>query len=152
MLPHRSDSGATRRNEMDAVSTCTRFCARHSNSGCMPFAELLRVSERISRDCSSLECAGKTRTCDSVLTLLSLLSYRTPRTDYWISTQIHLDSINRLSSPSRIHWCSENIHLTTDTTFLKCSSAFTYPPPIFCLQGLCRDGLFNVNHTHTNTG
>ena len=23
----------------------------------MPFAELLRVSERISRDCSSLECA-----------------------------------------------------------------------------------------------
>ena len=45
-----------------------------------------------------------------------------------------------------------NIHLTTDNTFLKCSSAFTYPLPIFCLQGLCRDGLFNVNHIHTNTG
>ena len=31
-----------------------------------------------------------------------------------------------------------NMYVTSDNTFLKCSSAFTYPLPIFRLQGPCR--------------
>lgn len=93
MLPRRSDSRATRRNEMSAVSTCTRFCARHSNSGCMPFAELLRVSERISRDCSSLECAYRNRTCPRVSHyLLSLPDSSIKLSTELASPRVHLDT------------------------------------------------------------
>ena len=44
--------------KMDAVSTCTRLRVADSNSHVCLSRNLLRVSERISRDCSSLECAG----------------------------------------------------------------------------------------------
>lgn len=86
---------------MDAVSTCTRFCARHSNSGCMPFAELLGVGERISADCNSSEVCGQgsnLRLCYN-----SALPTELPHTThrlmfptfisgtYWLSTQSQVD-------------------------------------------------------------
>ena len=50
--------------------------------------------------------AGKARTCDSVITLLSQLSYRTPRTDYRLSTQSHLHC-TILRSASDTVWYTE---------------------------------------------
>ena len=69
-LPGSAESGW--RNEVDAASTCTRFWRAGIEpaisdpvsgtderfSPLKPTPELLRVSEQISRDCSSLEWIG----------------------------------------------------------------------------------------------
>ena len=59
----------------------------------MPFAELLRVSERISEDCSSSECAYRNRTCPRVSHyLLSLPDSSIKLSTELASPRVHLDT------------------------------------------------------------
>ena len=93
--------------KMSAVSTCTRFRRAGIEpaisdpvsgtderfSPLKPTPELLRVSERISRDCSSLECAYRNRTCPRVSHyLLSLPDSSIKLSTELASPRVHLDT------------------------------------------------------------
>ena len=67
-----------------------------------------------------------------------------PHTAYWLLTQyakpfgFHKPPFITLKNPLVF----QNIHLTTDTTFLKCSSAFTYHYPFSVCKGCAGFNVF----------
>ena len=91
---------------------------------CTPFTELLRVSERISRDCSSLEWIGK----ESNLTTwnngsLSIHKLCPLCASYPFEYYPPFGSINRLTQTQEPFVPRK--HVTSDNMFFRCFSACT---------------------------
>ena len=134
----------------------------------MPFAELLRVSERISADCSSAECAGWD--LHSSCTACSLPFDRSKSTDFhrscivcypvqyfrrclestYSSTAHHALIIGSVRKAFRFHkppLASYSGISRTPSIFSRAlpqiicflsAPLLLHPLPILCLQGLCR--------------